>query len=94
MSCHTLLASTKVSPGAARGRPFVRPRNSGCVPKLRLCRMVLGAYASLNPGSRNQVQEDHTVLRVRMKVGPVDGKVMLDCTFRPLLLRGEAAGQV
>ena len=56
--------------------------------------MVLGAYAPLNPGSLDQVQEDHTVLKMRMKVGPVDGKKMLDCIFRPLLLRGEAAEQV
>ena len=40
------------------------------------------------------MQEDHTVLKTRMTVGPVDGKEMLDCTFRPLLLREEAAGQV
>jgi len=67
----------------------------GGVSKLRPCCMVLGAYASLNPGSLDQVQEDHTVLKMRMKVGPMDGKEMLDCTFRPLLLRGEAAaGQV
>ena len=55
---------------------------------------VLGAYASLNPGSLYQVQENHTVLKRRLKVGPVDGEEMLDCTFRPLLLRGEDTGQV
>jgi hypothetical protein len=49
---------------------------------------------SLNPGSLNQVQENHTVLKRRLKVGPVGGEEMLDCTFRPLLLRGEATGQV
>lgn len=41
----------------------------------------------------SEVQERHTVLKMRIKVGPMDGKVLLDCTFRPLHLRGEAEGQ-
>lgn len=56
--------------------------------------MVLEAWARLNPASPHQVQERHTVLKMRIKVGPMDGKVLLDCTFRPLHLRGEAEGQV
>ena len=56
--------------------------------------MIIGEHAFPNPCSLHQVQQDHAVLKTRMKVGLADGKEMLDCTFRPLLLRGETAGQV